>query len=70
MDMQKLGRRSALAVAIASIALTGCDSGDDSSNVIRVSGGKGALNGDGARGGQGGYFSLENYSGPGDITVR
>lgn len=69
MDMRKLGRRSALAVAIASIALTGCDSGDDSSasNVINLSGGAGGL--DGAVGGRGGWFSIENLTGTGSLVT-
>ena len=69
MDMRKLGRRSALAVAIASIALTGCDSGDDSSSstVINLSGGAGGL--DGAVGGRGGWFSFENYTGTGSLVT-
>lgn len=71
MDIRKLGRRSALAVAIASIALTGCDSGDDSSSstVINLSGGAGGL--DGGAGGDGGWFMLENFTGTGSlITVE
>lgn len=72
---KKLGARTALAVAIAALVV-GCDSDNGSSgggaggknNIISAFGGLGGAN-DGAQGGDGGYFYIEKYSGPGDIVV-
>lgn len=73
-DFKRLGLRSALAVAVAAFALSGCDSGSSSGGggggkTLAMWGGQG---GDGASssGGDGDYFELEKYTGPGDVALR
>lgn len=69
----KLGFRSALAIAIASVALVGCDDDNSSSGgggkTLAMWGGQGG-NGATSYGGDGDYFELEKYTGSGDVALK
>lgn len=69
--IKQVGLRSALAVAVASVALTGCgggSSGGGGGHVISLNGGTGGT-GASSSGGSGEYFEIYKQSGAGDVKV-